>query len=304
MERIHVLGNTWCLGARQLIPYYQVDESSCILLDGGRVSEREALVAALEAAGLRPIGILLTHMHYDHHENTRWLKERYGIPAAMSRGEADICRSAVTLKNHLFNFTPGLIGSTRRLQDLICPIDEVFEAEAGTFVFQGVPFEIFPAPGHSPEHVAVITPDGVCYVGDALLCGDSLASSSTPFVFGVELDLATKDRLLTLDCPKYIFAHKGILAREEFPAVVRENRDLILHRAAMIRSLVTEPMTFCRCYEMINQALGQIDIHPIWNLQMERYLRPYLEYLVDDGQLKLAMGGGAPTVAPGDWVDE
>lgn len=304
MERIHVLGNTWCLNGRQLIPYYQVDESSCILLDGGRVSEREALVAALEEAGLRPIGILLTHMHFDHHENTGWLKARYGIPAAMSRGEADICRNPVTLKNHLFNFTPGIIANTQRLQDLICHIDAPFEAEVGTFVFQGVPFEIIPTPGHAPDHIAVVTPDGVCYVGDAVLCGDGLAPSSTPFIFGMELDLATKRRLLTLDYPRYIFAHKGVLEREAFPAVVQQNLDLVLARAEMIRSLVTEPMTYCRCYEVINQALGQLDIHPIWNLQMERYLRPYLEYLVDSGQLKLVMGYGAPTVAPGDWEDE
>ena len=47
MERIHVLGNTWYLSGRQLIPYYQVEENTCILLDGGRVSEREAIAAGL-----------------------------------------------------------------------------------------------------------------------------------------------------------------------------------------------------------------------------------------------------------------
>ena len=304
MERIHVLGNTWCLNGRQLIPYYQVDEHTCILLDGGRVSEREAIAAALEETGLRPVGIILTHMHFDHNENTKWLKERYGIPAAMSRGEADICRSAVTLKNHLFNFTPGVIASTQRLQDIICPIEYPLDADMGTFVFQGVPFEIIPTPGHAPDHIAVATPDGVCYLGDALLCGDSLTEQTTPFVFGLELDLETKKRLLTLDYPRYIFAHKGILEREEYPAVAQANIDQLLRRTEMIRVLVTEPMTFCRCYECINQTLGQDKVHPVWNLQMERYLRPYLEYLVDSGQLKLVLGGGAPTVAPRDWADE
>lgn len=304
MERIHVLGNTWCLNGRQLIPYYQVDAHTCILLDGGRVSEREAIAAALEEAGLRPVGIILTHMHFDHHENTGWLKARYGMPAAMPRGEADICRNPVTLKNHLFNFTPGVIANTQRLQDILCPIEYPFEAEVGTLSFQGVSFGIIPTPGHAPDHIAVVTPDGVCYVGDALLCGDSLTENTTPFVFGLALDLATKNRLLALDYPRYIFAHKGVLEREEYPAVVQANIDQLLRRTEMIRALVTEPMTYCRCYEVINHALGQLEIHPVWNLQMERYLRPYLEYLVDTEQLKLVMGNGAPTLAPGDWADE
>lgn len=38
--------------------------------------------------------------------------------------------------------------------------------------------------------------------------------------------------------------------------------------------------------------------HPARGLHLERYIRPYLEYLVDRGDLTLIEQNGAPAVAP------
>ena len=45
MKRIHVKGNTWVLEGPQLVGLYQIDESTCLLLDPGR---------GLHRAGGRP----------------------------------------------------------------------------------------------------------------------------------------------------------------------------------------------------------------------------------------------------------
>ena len=140
MERIHVKGNTYCLKGKQLIPYYVVEEGKCVLFDTGRGTERQAIEDALAEAGLTPVGMILTHMHYDHNENTRYFKERYGIPAAMPRGEAEIIRNEASLKNHLFCFTSGLIRETERLQNLLCPIDRPIEWEENRLDFAGTTF--------------------------------------------------------------------------------------------------------------------------------------------------------------------
>jgi len=41
--------------------------------------------------------------------------------------------------------------------------------------------------------------------------------------------------------------------------------------------------------------------HPIRALHLERYIRPYLEYLIDRGDLDLMDLDGAPAVAPKGW---
>ena len=296
MNRIHVKGNTWVLEAKQLIPYYQVDEKSCVLLDAGKENERADIENTLAEAGLSPVGILLSHMHYDHNENSRYFKEKFGIPVAMPRGEAEICRNEATLKNHLFCFTPGLIAHYPRLQNLICPVDRPIEMDEDSIEFQGATFEILYTPGHSPDHCSIVTPDGVCYLGDAIMCGKDLARSQIPFVFGVALDLQTKRALRGISYDRYIVPHYGIL--EELSEVLEENISLVEQQTAYMGSLITEPMTYCDCYAAISQAMEQVGSHPIWNLHMERYLRPYIEYLVDTQVLKLVAGKGAPTVAP------
>lgn len=271
MERIHLKGNTHCLKGRHLLPYYQIDGEHCILLDAGHRQDREKLEQALQDLGLKPVGILLTHMHYDHHENTRYFREKYGIPVAMPRIEAEICRSTASLKNHLFCFPYGLIAQTTRLQNLICPVDRPIEQEE---------------------------PDDVCCVGDALLSGEDLKSAEIPFVFDMSLDFSTKETLRTLDCALYLVSHMGIYS--ELQDLIDENLAVIQRQLASMRAMVTKPMTFCECYEGIRKALGHTEqsMHPVMNLHLERYMRPYLEYLVDSGQLILVCGKGAPTVAP------
>lgn len=70
MKRIHVKGNTWVLEGPQLVGLYQIDESTCLLLDPGSTKLQGEIEAALAQAGLTPVGVLCTHMHYDHHETT------------------------------------------------------------------------------------------------------------------------------------------------------------------------------------------------------------------------------------------
>ena len=51
MKRIHVKGNTWVLEGPQLVGLYQIDESTCLLLDPGSTKLQGEIEAALEKEG-------------------------------------------------------------------------------------------------------------------------------------------------------------------------------------------------------------------------------------------------------------
>ena len=51
MKRIHVKGNTWVLEGPQLVGLYQIDESTCLLLDPGSTKLQGEIEAALAQAG-------------------------------------------------------------------------------------------------------------------------------------------------------------------------------------------------------------------------------------------------------------
>ena len=52
MKRIHVKGNTWVLEGPQLVGLYQIDESTCLLLDPGSTKLQGEIEAALAQAGI------------------------------------------------------------------------------------------------------------------------------------------------------------------------------------------------------------------------------------------------------------
>ena len=90
----------------------------------------------------------------------------YGAKTCLPQLEADIVRSEESLKNHLFNFTMGMIRTIPRLQNLVCPVDRVIAFGETELVFCGVPLQGGAHPRGTPRTMsAFITPDNVCFAG-------------------------------------------------------------------------------------------------------------------------------------------
>lgn len=297
MKRTNVKGNTWALEGPQLVGLYQIDRTRCLLFDPGSTKLRPGIEDALTEAGLTPVGIVCTHMHYDHHETTRYFRETYGAQTCLPQLEADIVRSEESLKNHLFNFTMGMIRTIPRLQNLVCPVDRVIAFGETTIDFCGVPLEIVRTPGHSPDHICIITPDNVCFAGDTLMTDDIRKDAMVPFAFDLSDDLKSKEIMAGLACDAYIFCHKGI-CYGSVADLARRNADHIRKQLDACAALVTGPMTYSQFYTAAITALDLPVGHPARALHLERYLRPYLEYLIDTEVLTLMDLDGAPAVAP------
>ena len=195
MELRQIIGNTWCLYGHQLIPLYRTDSTHCILLDTGASALRQDIVDTLEQNGLTPIGLLCTHTHFDHFGNARYLSERYHCPVALPLGEAEICRTLASVKSHLFVFTAGQVENDPEMSEIPCLVDHVIRPEETDTLFRGVRFRVLHTPGHAIDHVSYITPDNVCYIGDALMCGRTLHASRLPYAFNFRQSLETIEKL-------------------------------------------------------------------------------------------------------------
>jgi glyoxylase-like metal-dependent hydrolase (beta-lactamase superfamily II) len=108
-------------------------------------------------------GIVLTHDHIDHCESVAALRERFRAPLAAGRGEADV-----------------------ELRDGV----------------RFGPFEALYAPGHAPDHYALIS-DRVCFTGDAVLGEGSVFVAPDPGALAGYLDALKRLRDIELDvlCP-------------------------------------------------------------------------------------------------------
>ena len=299
MDFIQVKGNTYAIDGPQLIGLYKIDDTRCLLFDPASAKLREGIEEILRRENLTVAGVVCTHMHYDHHENTRYFRDTYGAQTCLPQIEADIVRCEQSLKNHLFNFTMGWVRNYPRLQNLICPVDRVIGLDEDSIEFCGVRLGIVHTPGHSPDHICIVTPDNVCFAGDTLMTEDILKDAMVPFVFDMTDDLASKEKMKALTCDAYIFCHKGIVYGP-VARLAQDNIDRIRQQLAVIANLVTGPMTYSEFYETVITALSLPVGHPLRAQHLERYLRPYIEYLVDVGRFDLMDRNGAPAVCPGE----
>ena len=285
MKLIHVKGNTYVLEGEELIPLYKVGEDKCILLDTGLLIERQELEESLLSNGLTPIGILSSHAHVDHCANNGYLQEKYHLPVALTWQEAGMCSSVMTLKCYFLTLTPGIVE-----RESICMVhkpDVIVPAEDGPFEFAGVTFDIVHTPGHSSGHIAVITPDNVCYVGDALLSRDR-QNAKLPYALQHIAARESRHKLAReTHCDYYIMAHRGVCTGADFPSLVRDNDALYQRRCEEILALVDHPMTFSDINRAVCAHYTLLTRQPRRALRFERNVRFFVEFLADEGYLTM-----------------
>ena len=87
------------------------DTLECVVIDAGNSDAREnaALDRFIADHGLRPVAAVNTHGHFDHTLGVQHLRERYGIPFALSGKDRFLVDNART-SGSVFGVKIGEIG--------------------------------------------------------------------------------------------------------------------------------------------------------------------------------------------------
>ena len=169
MEWNLVKGNTYTVDVTAgTLLFYKTGEHDGILVDTGYAREdREPLIRFFEETGVRPIGIIVSHTHYDHAGNAEHLKYRYKCPILARLAEAGTAVSEMAYRGAYPAMTP------REIDDMMAgqcyQADQIVMPGERVKIFCGVPFGILPLYGHTPGQIGIITPDKVAYLSDALM---------------------------------------------------------------------------------------------------------------------------------------
>ena len=139
------------------------DTSECVVIDAGNSSPREdaALDDFIARHGLKPVLAANTHGHFDHTLGVEHLKQRYGIPFALSSKDRFLVDNAAT-SGSVFGVRIGAMPST--------DIDLEQQQEIR---FGQTRLQILRTPGHTPGHVAFYEPES-----KSLFTGDTLFRES------------------------------------------------------------------------------------------------------------------------------
>ena len=163
-----------------------------------------------------------------------------------------------------------------------------------TLELAGAEFGIVTTPGHSSGHICVVTPDNVCYAGDAIMSREML-NAKLPYALSIQHAMNSRQKLRTLGCDLFIMAHKGICRGDEIDRLIE---DLILRRAAEIRGLITEPMDFSHICALVCNKYQLFSPRARRALYYERNIRFFIEFLVDRKELEMESRQGVAFYLP------
>ena len=140
--------------------YVVWDETlEALVIDSGNSNDREnaALDNFIAEHGLRPVMAANTHGHFDHTLGVCRIKERYGIPFALSAKDGFLLENAAT-SGSVFGVPVGAMPS------IDIDLDRTPEIRFGNTTLQ-----VIPTPGHTPGHVAFFEPQSrTVFTGDTL----------------------------------------------------------------------------------------------------------------------------------------
>lgn len=266
-----------------------IDDHHIILLDTGLMKDdRERLTAFFEENQLQVSGILCSHAHIDHIGNAAYFKEKYQCMVAMTRNEAMIVDSILSLKVFYANYPLTKVES--HYGHMVVKTDVVIEETDEQVTLCGVSFGILHTPGHSTGHISITTPDDVTYIGDALISQEVMESAKLPYAYILMKDLASKMKLYRLQSSMYILAHKGVYP--DIKDLITDNIYFYRNRAEMILSVMTKPMTMEDILKAVSRSMNIRIGSVLKYLVVERMLRCYVEYLYETKQIELIIDDG------------
>lgn len=139
------------------------DTKECIIVDAGNSTPREdaALDNFIAEHDLKPVMAVNTHGHFDHTLGVEHLKERYGIPFALSSKDRFLVDNAAA-SGEVFGVKIGTMPT------IDIDLDTTPEVRFGNTVLR-----VIHTPGHTPGHVALYDP-----VSKSLFTGDTLFRES------------------------------------------------------------------------------------------------------------------------------
>lgn len=210
-----------------LIGLYFITERQVLMIDSG-VKPDEEMLDFLRGQELDIKAVLCTHMHPDHVANNLALHRDFGAKVYM------------TEEPFRFKWEGYPYGIIR----------------PGRQEFFGVEIEALEACGHSPGQLALITPDKVCFVGDAVISQPLLAQSKLPYIEDVEQAIISMEKLRRLHCNYFVAAHEAVLLPSEFSALVDENIQKELELYERLRLTVDKPMEIEQAIEIFMDELG------------------------------------------------
>ena len=162
---------------------------SCVIIDPGFYEpyERTEFFDYINAGGLKPEAILLTHCHIDHIWGAKEVQDTFGIPLYMGPENREQFKSFDRMSSRMGITAPDYSFSVTEVGD------------NGTIDAGGFRFKVITTPGHSPGGVCYLEEtEKIMFTGDTLFAG-TIGRTDILFAEYDDLIRSIMEKLIWLD---------------------------------------------------------------------------------------------------------
>lgn len=241
MQLNKIKGNTYFISAPTNIGVYVFKNKFCLIIDSGiNNSAAHKIDDILKANGLHIKYIVNTHSHQDHCGGNNYFQENYpGTLVYTSTKEKIYMENPEIFSMILFSASP-IKKLTRTTKS--SPVN--FTLDYGTNKINDEKFDILSLSGHCQDHIGIVTPEKVCFLGDSIFSYSTLDKYSFPFLYDIEKTIETLTTIKTVDADYFVVSHgDAIVSKDEVTDLVDKNLEHINKYIDFILELLEEPYT-------------------------------------------------------------
>ncbi len=230
MKLSNILGNTFYILGGTNTGIYVFKDNTALMIDPGISGLRtNKIVELLNKNNIDLKFIIITHEHDDHYSASYELKQHYDDLQIISSKYAKIyienqelfCKyimggkSNVIMDSKFKNRHKGNIKIDKCVKE-------------GELSIKEVNFEIINFEGHTPGSIGILTDDKVLFVGDLLVGEEMLSKYDFLFLFDVEKQIKSLNKLKEIDFEYIVVAHsRQIISKEESMQLIKLHEEAI-----------------------------------------------------------------------------
>lgn len=289
MKLEKIKGNTYYINAPTNIGVYVFKNKNCILIDTGiNTTQAKKIDEVLVENGLHPKYIINTHSHADHCGGNHYFLNTYpGCTVHASETEKLYMENPELLDTLLFSASP-----VKGLSSGYKPLKVDFILEKGIQKINDEKFEVISLQGHSVGQIGVITPEKVCFVGDAVFSEEIIEKYQFPYLFDIQQSLDTLQNLKNTDADYYVISHsEGWVSLEQMGALLDKNIGNIEKFVQQMLELLDQSLTR-------EDILENISVLNDLSMDFKQYFRnlsttsAFIKHLMDKNLLDFSMENG------------
>lgn len=179
--------------------YVISDDNECVIIDPGCYDAREfeQLQSYIQASGLTPTKVVLTHAHLDHIFGLQRCLTAFDIPYYMHNDEKVVLDAA-----------PG-VASMYQVYCEPVKTPHITLAEGDRISMGGMTWDIFFTPGHSPGSIVFYQKESQQLIAGDVLFRDSIGRTDLPGGDHATLIKMIKEKLLILPDDTVVYPGHG-----------------------------------------------------------------------------------------------